>query len=182
MAKFAPEDEKPFNPITDKLIQAVSGTAPAPLPPTGEGQPSLSRYRTAPAPVVPLQRPAEEQPEDEQAERLTRQMRYQATPTEEVETKEFLRRLSLAVGTSLTHSNLMRACRDLVLQVEDKLVEELRRAKLRRPINDKHAIARFEARLTAAIHAAVRQNPLPYLREQEGSTRMDGGIPSGATR
>ena len=26
MAKFAPQDEKPFNPITDKLLQAVSGT------------------------------------------------------------------------------------------------------------------------------------------------------------
>jgi hypothetical protein len=93
-------------------------------------------------------------------------MRYQATPTEERETKEFLRRLSLAVGTSLTHSNLMRACRDLVLQVEEKLVDELRRAHLRRPINDKHAIARFEARLTEAIRIAVRQNPLPYNRGQ----------------
>jgi hypothetical protein len=58
----------------------------------------------------------------------------------------------------------MRACRDLVIQVEDKLVDELRRAKLRRPINDKHAIARFEARFIEAIRAAVRQNPLPYIR------------------
>ena len=120
----------------------------------------------APSKVVPLATPATAYAEYENAERLTRQMRYQATPTEELETKELLRRLSLAAGTSLTHSNLMRSCRDLLLQVEDKLVDELRRAKLRRPINDKHAIARFESRLTEAIRAAVRQNPLPYNRGQ----------------
>jgi hypothetical protein len=166
MAKFAPKDEKQFNPITDKLLQAVSGAAPATTADAGEELLPVRRLREAPSKVVPLQTPATEYTEYENAERLTRQMRYQATPTEELETKEFLRRLSLAVGTSLTHSNLMRACRDLLLQVEDKLVDELRRANLRRPINDKHAIARFEARLTEAIRVAVRQNPLPYNRGQ----------------
>jgi hypothetical protein len=166
MAKFAPKDEKPFNPITDKLLQAVSGAAPATTDDAGEALLPVRTPREAPSKVVPLQTPATEDAEYENGERLTRQMRYQATPTEELETKEFLRRLSLAAGTSLTHSNLMRACRDLVLQVEAKLVDELRRANLRRPINDKHAIARFEARLTEAIRIAVRQNPLPYNRER----------------
>ena len=166
MAKFAPQDEKPFNPITDKLLQAVSGAAPATTDDAGEAVLPVRTPREVPSKVVHLQTPAIEDAEYENAERLTRQMRYQATPTEELETKEFLRRLSLAAGTSLTHSNLMRACRDLVLQVEEKLVDELRRAHLRRPINDKHAIARFEARLTEAIRIAVRQNPLPYNRGQ----------------
>ena len=166
MAKFAPQDEKPFNPITDKLLQAVSGAAPATAADADEEQQPVRRPREASSKAVPLPPPATEYAEYENAERLTRQMRYQATPTEELETKELLRRLSLAAGTSLTHSNLMRSCRDLLLQVEDKLVDELRRAKLRRPINDKHAIARFESRLTEAIRAAVRQNPLPYHRGQ----------------
>jgi len=168
MAKFAPQDEKPFNPITDKLLQAVSGAAPATTADADEALQPVSRPREAPSKVGlgPLPTPATEYAEYETAERLTRQMRYQATPTEELETKELLRRLSLAAGTSLTHSNLMRSCRDLLLQVEEKLVDELRRAKLRRPINDKHAIARFESRLTEAIRAAVRQNPLPYNRGQ----------------
>jgi hypothetical protein len=166
MAKFAPQDEKPFNPITDKLLQAVSGAAPATTDDAGEALLPVRTPREAPSKVVHLQPPTMEDAAYENAERLTRQMRYQATPTEELETKEFLRRLSLAAGTSLTHSNLMRACRDLVLQVEEKLVDELRRAHLRRPINDKHAIARFEARLTEAIRIAVRQNPLPYNRGQ----------------
>jgi len=166
MAKFAPQDEKPFNPITDKLLQAVSGAAPATAADADEELQPVRRLREAPSEMVPLPTSATEYAEYENAERLTRQMRYQATPTEELETKELLRRLSLAAGTSLTHSNLMRSCRDLLLQVEDKLVDELRRAKLRRPINDKHAIARFESRLTEAIRAAVRQNPLPYNRGQ----------------
>jgi hypothetical protein len=166
MAKFAPQDEKPFNPITDKLLQAVSGAAPATTDDAGEALLPVRTPREVSSKVVHLQPPTMEDAEYENAERLTRQMRYQATPTEELETKEFLRRLSLAAGTSLTHSNLMRACRDLVLQVEEKLVDELRRAHLRRPINDKHAIARFEARLTEAIRIAVRQNPLPYNRGQ----------------
>ena len=166
MAKFAPQDEKPFNPITDKLLQAVSGAAPTTTDDAGEALLPVRTPREAPAKVVHLQPPTMEEAEYENTERLTRQMRYQATPTEERETKEFLRRLSLAAGTSLTHSNLMRACRDLVLQVEEKLVDELRHAHLRRPINDKHAIARFEARLTEAMRIAVRQNPLPYNRGQ----------------
>jgi hypothetical protein len=165
MAKFAPKDEQPFNPISDTLIQSVSGRASTVPPEAGEPHPVLGRRgRLSSAQVVAFPAAMEERPEQDIAERLTRQMRYQATPTEEIEMKEFLRRLSLSTGTPLTHSNLMRACRDLLLQVEEKLVEELRRAKLRRPINDKHALARFEARLTEAICAAVRQNPLSYMR------------------
>jgi len=164
MAKFAPTDEKPFNPITDKLIQSVSGATQRTTGDEGEELQTARRPRELQPQVVPIQVFTEEHPEQESAERLTRQMRYQATPTEERETKEFLRRVSLAAGTSLTHSNLLRACRDLLIQVEEKLGEELRRAKLRRPINDKHAIARFEARLTEVIRTAVRQNPLPHIR------------------
>lgn len=166
MAKFAPKDERPFNPITDKLLQAVSGAAVSTMAEADEVQLPVRRAHETPPTVVPLQPPAIAETVYEQAERLTRQMRYQATPTEEQEMKELLRRLSRAAGTSLTHSNLMRACRDLLFQVEEKLVDELRHAKLKRPINDKHAIARFEARLSETIRAAVRQNPLPYNQGQ----------------
>ena len=61
----------------------------------------------------------------------------------------------------------MRSCRDLLFQVEDKLIDEIRRANLRRPINDKHAIARFEARMTEIIRTAIRQSPLSYRRGVE---------------
>jgi hypothetical protein len=167
MAKFAPKDEQPFNPISDTLIQAVSGRTSTRTPEVDTPHHGLgSSGRPSAAHVVAFPGVTEERPEYDIAERLTRQMRYQATPTEEREMKEFLRRLTLSTGTPLTHSNLMRACRDLLFQVEEKLVEELRRAKLRRPINDKHALARFEARLTEAIGAAVRQQPLSYMRDE----------------
>src|SRR2546426_4982602 len=96
MAKFAPQDEKPFNPITDKLLQAVSGAPPATTATADEELQPVRRPREASSKVVPLPTPATEYAEYENAERLTRQMRYQATPTEELETKELLRRLSLA--------------------------------------------------------------------------------------
>jgi hypothetical protein len=89
-------------------------------------------------------------------------MRYGATPTEEKETKEFVSRISAATGLSLTHSNLMRSCRDLLFQVEDKLIDEIRNANLKRPINDKHAIARFEAHITEIIRTAIRREPIPF--------------------
>ena len=83
---------------------------------------------------------------------------------EKQETETFVHRVSQAAEVAITHSNLMRACRDLLFQVEARLTLELSRAKLKRPINDKQAIAFFESRLTEIIHTAIRQSPLPYAR------------------
>ena len=91
-------------------------------------------------------------------------MRYHVSPAEKEETEEFIRRLSAAAKVNLTHSNIMRACRDILFQVEERLITELTRAKLRRPINDKRAIAFFEARLTELIRTAIRQSPLPHSK------------------
>ncbi len=33
---------------------------------------------------------------------------------------------------------------------------------LKRPINDKHAIARFEAHITDIIRTTIRQMPIPF--------------------
>jgi hypothetical protein len=104
---------------------------------------------------------AEEQPAEE---RLIVTMRYHVTPEEKEDTEEFVRRLSSAAKMRLTHSNIMRACRDILFQVEERLVAELNRAKLRRPINEKRAIAFFESRLTEIIRTAIRQSPLPHGR------------------
>ena len=162
MAKLAPKDERSFSPIAHKLLDEVSGptrSSNTVLGVTGELR-SLSA----------ISRIDEQETRDdssrsvETVERLTRQMRYGATPGEEKETKDFIRRLSSATGLSLTHSNLMRSCRDLLFQVEDKLIDEIRRANLKRPINDKHAIARFESRMMDIIRTAIRQSPLPYSR------------------
>jgi hypothetical protein len=165
MAKLAAHDAKPFSPIARKLIEEVSGP-PQPLSAAvyGEDAPVAS---TPQLQVMSPQREPSPPVYAEASEHLTRQMRYGATPAEERETKDFVRRVSTATGVSLTHSNLMRSCRDLLFQVEDKLIDEIRRANLRRPINDKHAIARFEARMTEIIRTAIRQSPLSYRRGVE---------------
>ena len=109
---------------------------------------------------------SEEKPELEQEseERLTRTMRYHVSPTEKDETEEIIHRLSAAAKVTLTHSNIMRACRDILFQIEDRLLVEFTKARLRRPINDKRAIAFFESRLTEIIQTAIRQTPLVHNR------------------
>ena len=165
MAKLAPKDERSFSPIAHKLLDQVSGPAQPSdtISEVTEELGSLSENGSTP----PQEASEDFSRSDETVERLTRQMRYGATPGEEKETKDFIRRLSSATGLSLTHSNLMRSCRDLLFQVEDKLIDEIRRANLKRPINDKHAIARFEARMMDIIRTAIRQSPLPYSRRTE---------------
>jgi hypothetical protein len=168
MAKFASTEERRFSPISQKLIDAVSGPIP--------GHNAAVETPREDAKVVPMRATASEhsQPvispeetvaaEREGEERLTRTMRYHVSPTEKEETEEFIRRLSAAAKVSLTHSNIMRACRDILFQVEDRLITELTRARLKRPINDKRAIAFFESRLTEILHTAIRQSPLVHTR------------------
>ena len=168
MAKFASTEEKRFSPISQKLLDAVSGPMPG----------RIAAVDTVPeeAKVIPMRSTALERPElisnavetteseREGEERLTRIMRYHVSPTEKEETEEFIRRLSAAAKVSLTHSNIMRACRDILFQVEDRLLHEFTKARLKRPINDKRAIAFFESRLTEILHTAIRQSPLVHNR------------------
>jgi len=168
MAKFATGEEKRFSPISQKLLDAVSGPAqlrreePEPLKP----EPKVVLLRTgAEEPLQPrTDSPEAPEPDIDESERLTRAMRYHVSPSEKDETEDFIRRLSVAAKVSLTHSNVMRACRDMLFQVEDRLISEFSKAKLRRPINEKRAIAFFEARLTEIIRNAVRQSPLSHNR------------------
>jgi hypothetical protein len=154
MAKLAKDEgKKDFSPIAQKLIDTVSSPV------------SVDRL-DAKAKVVsiPDRSNTAAQEEPSASERLTKQMRYGATPSEEREMKEFLTRIATATGLSVTHSNLMRSARDLLYQVEERLIAEIRQANLRRPINDSHAIARYEARLTDIMRTAIRQSPLSYGR------------------
>jgi hypothetical protein len=169
MAKFASTEEKRFSPISQKLIDAVSGPLPV-------GRNSANEMVRDEAKIVQMRSSTMERPEftsraentaeleHEGDERLTRTMRYHVSPTEKEETDEFIRRLSAAAKVNLTHSNIMRACRDILFQVEDRLLTEFTKARLRRPINDKRAIAFFESRLTEILHSAIRQSPLVHNR------------------
>jgi hypothetical protein len=167
MAKLAEKGERTFSPIADKLIEAVSAPPVLAPEPAEEAPPERK--------VVPMRREDDGKAHQELAEeapladpslgkRLSLVMRYHVSDEEKQETERFVHRVSQAAEVAITHSNLMRACRDLLFQVEDRLTLELSRAKLKRPINDKQAIAFFESRLTEIIHTAIRQSPLPYAR------------------
>lgn len=173
MAKFASKEEQRFSPISQKLIEAVSG-------PVRE-KPMVADLQEETTKIVQIRAKTEEVPKTEvkqsrsvepvaetegqlAEERLTVTMRYHVSAEEKEDTEEFIRRLSSAAKMRLTHSNIMRACRDILFQVEDRLVAELNRAKLKRPINEKRAIAFFESRLTEIIRTAIRQSPLPHSR------------------
>ncbi|MEW6296878.1 MAG: hypothetical protein AB1671_03955 [Thermodesulfobacteriota bacterium] len=174
MAKFASREEQRFSPISQKLIEAVSGPA--------RQKPIALDVQEEAAKVVQLRTKVDEETsresfeetnhdkstpatgEQDTDERLTVTMRYHVSPEEKEDTEEFIRRLSSAAKIRLTHSNIMRACRDILFQVEERLVTELSKAKLRRPINEKRAIAFFESRLTEIIRTAIRQSPLPHGR------------------
>jgi hypothetical protein len=178
MAKFASQEEQRFSPISQKLIEAVSGPAhPKPVEAevqeeTGKVVQIRAKVDEAPQAVVERSESNESAPEtaDERPaeERLTVTMRYHVSPEEKDDTEEFIRRLSSAAKMRLTHSNIMRACRDILFQVEDRLITDLNRAKLKRPINEKRAIAFFESRLTEIIRAAIRQSPFPHSRSGRG--------------
>ena len=173
MAKLASSEEKRFSPISQKLLDAVSGPVPGQSPVPADTTVDAPReenkvvvMRSAVLAQPPQKPKLEETPEREQEseERLTRTMRYHVSPAEKDETEEFIHRLSAAAKVTLTHSNIMRACRDILFQVEDRLLVEFTKARLRRPINDKRAIAFFESRLTEILQTAIRQTPLGHNR------------------
>lgn len=177
MAKFARPDEKPFSPLTLKLIDEASGTN-RPLEESIE-QPYKHEGGNKEKSVVPLFAGVEERQQrnfqrgeeleiETSEDQLTESMRYRVSRVERREIEKFVQRLSDAACVSLTHSNIMRAYRDILFQVEEKLVAELEKTKLKRPMNDRRALTIFEARLAEIIHSAIRQTPLAYTQRSRG--------------
>lgn len=173
MVKFAKPDEKPFDPISNKLLSAISaepqpreedpspappGPVPAAAEPKGEPAPKTpERGRRAPAkrPTLKVLTKQSGKPE-----RLDRTVKCLFTPSEDQELRAMVARLAAEAGTKLTLSHLMRPYFDLLLHCEGQLAEELRRADVSRPVNDKTALALFERQLAEVIHIALRKAPL----------------------
>jgi hypothetical protein len=173
MAKFAREETKPFNPIDSKMLGALAEIAtPEPdqsdFPPepesisppaapavTAKASPPPRRDRP-PAKSTPIPAPVSLPPRPN-AEKLNRVVKCLFTESEEQELRNLLNRLRAKSGISLSFSHLMRPFFDLLLQSEDQLGEELANAGLRRPINDKNALAAFERDLAHVIHEALRR-------------------------
>ena len=165
MAKLARDDERTFNPLSQKLIDRAAGV--------GEDGPETAHDNLIPMPQAAIVDAAPEAVEDElpdietPSDRLTESMRYRVSRVERREIDKFVGRLSDAAGMTLTHSNLMRAARDVLLLSEEKLIAELRRLKLKRPINDRRALTIFEAKIAEVIHSSILQVPLPQKKAED---------------
>lgn len=172
MVKFAKPDEKPFDPISNKLLNAIANP-----PQQEEPSPAPSESEDAAA-AEPKREPAKKSAERSKrgsskrptlkvltkqsgkAERLDRTVKCLFTPSEDQELRAMVARLASEAGTKLTLSHLMRPYFDLLLHCEDQLSEELRRGEVSRPVNDKTALAMFERQLAEIIHSALRKAPL----------------------
>lgn len=174
MAKFARPEEKSFSPLSLKLIEEATGSIKAEMvPSTRPGQSPELDARSAVASLVTggAAHLAQDIVRDETLEvetaedQLTESMRYRVSRVERREIEKFVQRLSDAARVNLTHSNIMRACRDILLQAEERIIVELEKTKLKRPMNERRALTIFEARLAEILQTALRQTPLLYTRQ-----------------
>lgn len=194
MVKFA-RDDKPFDPISNKLLSALA----TPPPPPAEDPPAPAPAApAAPAPPEVAAGPAEEHeaaalepaPEEDTArargrraqrpvaetptppgrgERLSRAVKCLFTPSEERELRALVGRLAAEAGTALTLSHLMRSSFDLLLHCEEQLAQELRHAAIVRPLNDATALTDFEHQLAEVIHTAFRKAPTLRAERADGA-------------
>jgi hypothetical protein len=168
MVKFAKGEQKVFDPIEKNTINSLAAPAPPVAPPAlaeAEPAPELIPEAAGEAPKPPKKPAAKGSPlkkltkQPESGERLTRVVKCLFTPSEEAELRKLVARLADEAHTSLSLSHLIRPYFDLLLHCEEQLTQELGRAALARPLNDKTALAFFERRLAEVIHAAFRKAP-----------------------
>ena len=167
MVKFAKSEKKVDNFLDKHTIDLIS-QPPAPLTPANdplEGTQSASEAHAEPDKGKPHRpkksaprKPAPTSKRSQGPERLTKVVKCLFTPTEDAELRAFVGRLSPT--RSLTLSHLVRAYFDLLRHCEDELTQELGRAEITRPINDKTALALFESQLAEVVHSALRRAPL----------------------
>jgi hypothetical protein len=185
MAKFAKGEEKPFDPISNKVLSAIASpigslpmeeSPPAPLESEEalDRAPDLQPARPRATPerlrVVGGKRSASKRrvPVTAKSERLSRAVKCLFTPSEEQELRALVGRLATEAKFSLTLSHLMRPYFELLLHCEEQLANEIRRAGLTRPINEKTAIALFEDVMAEAIHGALRKTTQFRAARREG--------------
>ena len=182
MVKFAKPDEKPFDPISNKLLNAIAnpplpeGEKPSPAPEAlAEDEPEPKR-ESAKKKAQRSKRATSKRPklkvltkQSDKPERLTHAVKVLFTPSEDQELRAMVARLAMEAGTKLTLSHLIRPYFDLLVHCEDQLAEELARAELSRPVNDKTALAYFEQKLAEVIHSAMRKAPLLRSDRQDSN-------------
>jgi hypothetical protein len=151
MAKRAPKEEKPYNPIASALVQRVAGGGVA------EKLPEEGREETPPLRVLGGR--ADEKPSAlEVSKRGGREKRVILSWEDELAIDELLSELSKVLRTPVKLSNALRSCVILLRHAEESIRKKAAEAgAMSRPSNnDQAAIAVFEQRLASIIQAGVK--------------------------
>src|SRR3954447_10434492 len=150
MAKRAPKEEKPYNPIASALVQRVAGGAVEKVQEEG---------REEAPPLRVLGGRAEEKPSAlEVSKRGGREKRVILSWEDELAIDELLSELSKVLGTPVKLSNALRSCVILLRHAEEPIRKKAGEAgPMSRPSNnDQAAIAVFEQRLAGIIQAGIK--------------------------
>ena len=145
MAKRAPKDEKPFNPIESALVERVASRIPL-----SETHPAGGSEFTGMATLLedpPLAPPTPKRP--------AREKRVLLSWEEELALQRLLDQLTETLETPDKLSNALRSCLILLRHAQSQIVTQAsRQGTLVRPANnDPTGIAMFEQRLAAIFQA-----------------------------
>lgn len=146
MARRAPTDEKPFNPIESALVERVAARSPvyeardAALPETHDEAPVLAAQPSAP----------------QTTKRPPREKRVLLSWEEELALQRLLDQLTGTLQTPVKLSNALRSCLILLRHAQGQIVDYARREgdMIRPANNDQAGIALFEHRLALIFQAA----------------------------
>jgi hypothetical protein len=141
MAKRAPKDEKPFNPIESALVERVASRAPvrdSAMAVAGQAAPG----------AIPV---PESFPPQPVVRRSPREKRVLLSWEEELALQRLLDQLTETLQTPVKLSNALRSCLILLRHAQGPIVESAaRQGSLVRPANnDQTGIVLFEQRLAA---------------------------------
>jgi hypothetical protein len=161
MAKIGPKDEKPFNPISEKTIAAVSSPVrsgdEAGVRPARRGN---GRGRSG---VIETQSfPTTETFSEAASQKLLRTKRFKVSDAEEMDIDRAVSRLAGTIRAKVNFSHISRVLWQLYLAHEDEILDRARKhcKQLARPHNgDAQALAAFEEELVRAITQAVVNAP-----------------------
>jgi hypothetical protein len=143
MAKRAPKDERPFNPIESALVERVASRAPV----RDAGVAVEETEPTATLVSGPAQQPVIKRP--------PREKRVLLSWEEELALQRLLDQLTETLQTPVKLSNALRSCLILLRHAQGTIVEAAaKQGSLVRPANnDQTGIALFEQRLASIFQA-----------------------------
>lgn len=154
MAKRAPKDEKPYNPIESALVARVAETT-SPTPVETEEASTLALKL-----VESSTRPQQQDSILDLSKKSGREKRVILAWEDEVAVEELLRELSQDLRTPVKLSNALRSCVMLLRNAQEQIRQKAKQtgSMVRPPNNDQAAIAVFEHRLAALIQAGIKQS------------------------